>query len=89
MDNFNRTNTVNMNCLTRKDVLKLRISVLMVSEKLTFINPIQEFQLRLRIRFTENYTLDEVETGLNELEEQFIEEPDIIDIPEDFELKEI
>ncbi len=72
----------------RKQILKIRISVLFVKEKFTFFNTIQEYKTKLRQLFTTDYCLDEIETALNELEEQLINVPEtVIEIPEDFELK--
>lgn len=72
----------------RKQILKIRISVLFVREKFTFFNTIQEYKAKLRELFTIDYCLDEIETALNELEEQLVTTPEtVIEIPEDFELK--
>lgn len=75
-----------MRVITRGDILKLRISILFIREKYTFLNTLKDFQSALRRNFVEDYTLDEIEDSLNELEQQFIEEPEtILEIEEDYE----
>jgi hypothetical protein len=69
--------------VTRDDILKLRISILFIREKYTFLNTLKDFQSTLRRNFVEDYTLDEIEDSLNELEQQFIDEPEKV-----FEIEE-
>ncbi len=71
--------------MERSQILKIRISVLFIREKFTFFNSVIEFKNRLRQLFVEDYTLDEIETCLNELEDQLVEEPEkVFEYPEDY-----
>jgi hypothetical protein len=72
-----------MAIVTRGDILKFRISILFIRERYTFLNTLKDFQATLRRNFVEDYTLDEIEDSLNELEQQFIDEPEKV-----FEIEE-
>lgn len=71
--------------MEKQQLLKLQISVLFVRYKFTFFNTLNEYQSKLRCVFKMDYTQDEIETALNQVEELLIEDQrEVIEIPEDF-----
>lgn len=74
--------------MERLDLLKLRISAIIVRYKLLFTNSLKEYEAKLNQHFpNEKYNQDEIETVLNQIEEDTFEVTDeVIQIPEDFEL---
>lgn len=74
-----------------KQLLKSRISIVMIRLEYTFLNSLIDFQSQLKKLFAFEYTLDEIEDTLHQMEEDFItqhfieqEESNIPEIPEDY-----
>lgn len=72
-----------------QESLEVRISIVMLREKLNFLSTIKSFQVELKRYFDYEYTLDEIENALHSMEETFIdheaqEEYQIIELPEDY-----
>jgi hypothetical protein len=55
-----------------KQLLQTRLSIVMLRDQLTFLNSFNEFQVLLKKHFKYEYTLDEIETGLHQLEESYM-----------------
>ena len=73
--------------LNEDDLLRLRLSVVFVRDKLTFLDPTSYFVVRLKHWFKHDYIEDHVKVVLNSMEEEMIGSPDdVMEIPEDFEL---
>ena len=78
------------NSLDYFDLLKLRLSLIIVRYKFTFLNTVDEFHLKLEQVFKKNYSKQDIKICLMQLEEIILEEQEesIIHIPEDFKLEE-
>ena len=72
------------------DLLKLRLSLIIVRYKFTFLNTTDEFHLKLDQVFKKDYNKEDIKMCLMQLEEIVLEEQEesIIYIPEDFKLEE-
>lgn len=69
------------------DLLKLRLSLIIVRYRYTFLNTVDEFAVKLNQIFKVEYDGDEIKMALMQLEENLIhEEIEIIHIPEDFKV---
>lgn len=72
-----------------KELLATRITIIMVRENYTFLNTISDFKNKLKEYFNVNYTDDEIETTIHDLEEAYLfheyeKEKQIIEHEEDF-----
>ena len=70
-------------------LLQTRLSIIMKRENYNFLNTLTDFQLQLKKYFKEEYSQDQIEDALHEMEENYIvkelEETNyIIEIPEDY-----
>lgn len=73
-----------------KNLLQVRISIILIRENYTFLNNLKDFQLQLKKYFNEEYSQDKIEDALHEMEETYIikeleETNQITDLPEDYE----
>jgi hypothetical protein len=78
--------------LTRKELLKLRLSLIIIRDKYTFCNTAFEFSNRLYKHFGNFYIEEEIERCLNEFEESMIiqnVEETVVEIPEQFKLENV
>lgn len=76
--------------LTYNQLLKVRISLIIVKESFTFINTPIEYSNKLYKWFGKAYNEEDIKACLYELEESFIEDKENIrEIPEDFKLENI
>ena len=78
------------NSLDYFDLLKLRLSLVIVRYKFTFLNTADEFHSKLEQVFKKNYSKQDIKMCLMQLEEIVLEEQEesIIHISEDFKLEE-
>ena len=74
-----------------KQLLEVRLSIVMRRENYNFLEKFTTFQTKLKKYFNYEYTLDEIENALHKMEERYIiqetnpdEVKNIIDIPEDY-----
>lgn len=74
--------------MERQDLLKLRISAIIIRYKLLFTDSLTTYSNKLNQYFPkEQYSQDEIETQLNSIEEDTFNYTDeVLQIPEDFEL---
>jgi hypothetical protein len=74
-----------------KQKLQVRLTILMVKEEFNFFTPLNEYRQKLKEYFNADYTEDEIENTLHEIEEAYIEdefekEQVNYEIPEDFDI---
>jgi hypothetical protein len=55
-----------------KQMLETRLTIVMVRENYTFLNTISNFKIKLKELFNVDYSEDEIENALHELEEAYI-----------------
>lgn len=78
-----------------KKLLEIRLAIIMAKENCTFTDSLNKFQQLLQKKFNEDYSLDEIENALHELEDNYLEniyneeKESLVLVKEDFELKEI
>jgi hypothetical protein len=74
-----------------KALLQTRLSIVMVKENYNFLNTLRDFQIKLKKYFAFEYTEDEIEDALHQMEENYIvqqfeedQEHQLIEYPEDY-----
>lgn len=73
-----------------KELLETRLIIVMRRDQYNFLSSLINYQIALKQYFSEDYTLDEIETTLHVIESNQLEEESkqqVIEYPEDFELK--
>lgn len=74
-----------------KQKLQVRLTIIMTKENYNFLTPFVDYKRKLKEYFNADYSEDEIENTLHEIEEAYIEdefqrEVASYEIPEDFDI---